>query len=436
MYPQNARRRRRWRVILVAVLCLGVLLALCGVGAIAIALRSPRITPTVADAQVSGEARDSALRQLLSRRSAAVRVHDKPAFLADVSNADWAFAARQATAFDNLAKLPLTSFDYELNPERDYDSSVPADVRERYRGQVHALGVSVYYQIEGVDGALVAAPWVPTFALISGRWKVVGQVTGSTLPGGLGGQPWDADPITVSRSARVVGVFSAEFPDDAPEVLRLSEKALDGVAAIRPSGWSGRLLLTAVRDRGVFDAFFGRNPDQVAGRVAAIAVPHFSRVPEWAESPDYVATRVVFNPVSLSADPSELLADLAHEFTHVAMGPVTGPATPIWLVEGLAEYVGYKTQPPADAAVRRILKDVPTNDLISDRSFYRSGLNYVGAWLVCRMIAERYGQPKLIALYEHFFRHGGEDNGLTQVLGVTREQLIKLWQAYIATMRA
>jgi hypothetical protein len=99
----------------------------------------------------------------------------------------------------------------------------------------------------------VSAPWVPVFALVDGRWKVIAEAANQALPVGVGGQPWDAGPIVVGRSRRVVGVFSADSGDNTQELLQLAERALDRVAAVRPSGWSGRVVVTAVRDRNVFD---------------------------------------------------------------------------------------------------------------------------------------------------------------------------------------
>src|SRR5207245_213172 len=115
-----------------------------------------------------------------------------------------------------------------------------------------------------------------------------------------------------------------------------------------------------VQERQIFDAYFADSPDRVA-QVAAIAVPYYSEVPNWHSRVDYAATRVVFNPDQLSADEVELAHDLTHEFTHAAMGPVTSGNTPSWLVEGLAEYVPYKTEKVPASWLHRVLEGVDTD---------------------------------------------------------------------------
>ena len=83
------------------------------------------------------------------------------------------------------------------------------------------------------------------------------------LPLGVNGQPWDASPITVARSTRVVAVMSAEDGARAPALLKMAESALDRVAAVRPNGWAGKIFITAVQDSGIFDTYFADSP--VAG---------------------------------------------------------------------------------------------------------------------------------------------------------------------------
>jgi len=107
-------------------------------------------------------------------------------------------------------------------------------------------------------------------------------------------------------------------------------------------------------------------------------------------------------------------------------------ATPLWLVEGSAEYIAYKGERINEDALRRALRGVPTDDLKSGAAFYDGqGESYLTAWLACRMIAERYTEAKLFALYEVFQRVGSEQTAVTQVLGISRAELIAQWQAYV-----
>lgn len=439
--PPSARTRRgRWLPAVAAVVAILAFLGVGGAAAVAVseggrpgAVRGLAGPPNAPPGAVPGSGRDQALDALLSRRAAALAGRNAGAFLADVDRSDETFLKRQQMVFDNMTKLPLVDVRYKLNPSAGYDAEIPATIRDSYGNDVRAAAVTVSYRIEGVDDRTVAVPWVPIFAMASGQWRLVGEATGKSLPSGVGGQPWDAGPIVVDRSDRVVGVFSANYRDRA-RLMRLAEQALDRVARVRSGNWVGKVFVVAVTDRTVFDAYFGATPERV-DQVAAIAVPHYNDVHEWVNSAEYSATRIIFNPDELEEANQQLADDLTHEFTHAAMAPVTTGWTPTWLVEGLAEYVSYKGASIVESRLRQALRGVATDDLYAGDKFYDEPMNYITAWLACRMIAEKYTETKLIALYEKFQNTSVEDTVVQEVLGISRAQLVKDWQDYVAKQR-
>jgi ABC-type sugar transport system substrate-binding protein len=78
---------------------------------------------------------------------------------------------------------------------------------------------------------------------------------------------------------------------------------------------------------------------------------------------------------------------------------------------------------------------VSASELPADRSFYDSADNYLLGWLACRLIAQRYGQPKLIALYDWFKDHQEVDGGFRAVLGTSYSAFLSAWQGYLGTLR-
>src|SRR5262249_50971227 len=241
---------------------------------------------------------------------------------------------------------------------------------------------------DGPDTGPVTAPWVPIFGASHGRWRLAGVVDNPQLPTGAGGQAWETGPITVVHSDRVVLVLSARDADRAPDMLRMAEAGLDHVAAVRRGGWVGKVLITAVQDARLFATYFARSPDRI-NNFAAIAVPYYAAVPQWSATPRYVATRVVFNPHEFSADPTVLAHDLTHELTHAAMGRVPADSTPLWLVEGFAEYVAYKSEQVSGLLPKRVLEGYPTGTAPPRDGFYADRRNYVLGWLACRMVAQK-----------------------------------------------
>ncbi|WP_432982194.1 hypothetical protein [Dactylosporangium sp. CA-233914] len=416
-----------------------MLLALGGGAAAAYVLRGHDNAPSaVSWVDVRPEVGGKAIDAVLARHAEAVKRKDLGGWMADVDQRDSGFVQRQRQQFENLTKMPFAELSFERTAQSapKMAAFLPSQLFDQYHAAVKVVAVTVRHRIDGVDSKPVATPWLAVFGYSQGRWVIAGDGVGKDLPTGEAGQPWDAaGAITVVRNDRVVAVLSADAGGDAGRtLLQLAETGLQQVAAVRPNGWDGKVLLTAVTDRKIFDTYFAESQDRVA-QVAAIAVPYYSGVAEWSARPAYATTRVVFNPSELSAPKAELQHDLTHEFTHAAMGPVTGPYTPRWVVEGFAEYVAYKDGKFNAAGIRQALGDIKIDKFPTDKEFYDEPRNYVSGWLACRMIAETYGQAKLVAFYEAFQRLSEVESVAREVLGVGRDQLEQQWRDYVAKQR-
>jgi len=98
---------------------------------------------------------------------------------------------------------------------------------------------------------------------------------------------------------------------------------------------------------------------------------------------------------------------LRHELTHVATRLDTAADAPMWLTEGLAEYVGRRgyrdfaaVAPDLTAAVRagELPAGLPTDaDFRVDTD--EATLAYQSAWSFAAFVADVYGEPKLRAMY-------------------------------------
>src|SRR5207244_7886750 len=103
----------------------------------------------------------------------------------------------------------------------------------------------------------------------------------------------------------------------------------------------------------------------------------------------------------------------------------------------MAEYVAYATEKvPAyfpGAAARHVAS---ASALPADETFYDSADNYILAWLAVKLIAQKYGQAKAVALYEYFARNSDEDTGFHEVLGTSRDQFVADWLDYLKKLRS
>lgn len=375
----------------------------------------------------------ASIQHLLDRRADAVEQHDEKAFLAGVDHANTAWLAQERVEYDNLVALKLSRFTLTLEPFARYPASAaPPSLSARFDGRVQVLGVTIDYAVSTVDDDPVAAPWVPVFGYRDGHWLIAGESTTDKAPDGIGGLPWEAAPITVAHGDHVTIVMSTDDAGEADDLLAMAETARKRVDDVYPSDWSGRVLVTAVTDASVFRAYLGDDPDDVDDTLA-VTVPAWDAVPEW-DSGHYVTSRVILNPEVLGY-PDELQHTLTHEFTHAATGAVTSGATPLWLVEGFAEYVAYATddRQPSLGDIVAMLPPVP-DKLPVDHGFYDDASNYVLGWQACVYLAKTYGRDDLIRLYR-FFKDGGSSSGAFQtVLGVSESSFTASWRSYLNSL--
>jgi len=354
----------------------------------------------------------SAVETVLANRARAVREHDRFGFLATVASAPAAFQTAQAKEFDNLAKLPL----------KDWQETFQA-----VQPGTSVIKVSLRYGLKGFDRGPVGRTRYLAFTPRSGTWVITGDGSGSGLRDDS--DIWDGGPLTVykGRSCLVIG--------DAPhldEIARRLDAAVPKVTGVVGKGWSRRAVALVPNDPALAIALAGE--DQDLGEIAALATVAPSANGGRGED------RVLISPGTFGRL-NELGRDvvLTHELTHVATGGARDDRTPLWLIEGFADYVGYrKAKVGARSAARELRREVTTGQLptaLPGQDAFagdspRLSQAYQEAWLACRMVADRYGEAALVRLYRAAGRRP-EAAALREVLNVTPARFTSMWRDYL-----
>lgn len=134
---------------------------------------------------------------------------------------------------------------------------------------------------------------------------------------------------------------------------------------------------------------------------------------------------------------------LTHELTHATTGATTS-SMPLWAAEGFADYVAlHDSRLPLGVAVGQALSRVGRSGvpraLPSDSDFAAQGSGlgraYEEAWLVFRMLAERYGHAATVKLYLRI-RDGGSLHRALGVLGLNVTSLTAAWRDYLEYLAA
>lgn len=378
----------------------------------------------------------AAINALLVRRAGAVLRRDRSAFLADVDPRADAFRRRQQDTFDNLAGVPLGEWSYDARADRA--EALPPALARRYGGRTWATEVELRYSFAGYDELATVQRQQLTFVHRDGRWYLggdddlagAGRVTARNL--------WDFGPVAAVRSDRALVLGHPRSRPLMTEVLGLVDLATPQVTAVW-SDWRQRVVTLVPADAEEATAMV---PD--AGELGPIAAVTAAELDSAGGPPR--GERIVVNPgpfAKLSAFGRQVV--IQHEVTHVATRAVTSHATPYWLSEGFADLVGYAGQQVTARSVARELGaevragTVPealpgASDFAAESR--RLPQAYEGAWLACRLIAERIGVPGLVRFYRAVSAGPGDadaalDSGLRSVLGLTTEQFVELWRGYL-----
>ncbi|WP_460351817.1 hypothetical protein [Actinoallomurus acanthiterrae] len=424
-------------IVLHLVIAVGYVALHHSAGRTAASLRSATAAPTPSTATVTA---------ILQRRSRAVLAHDRAAFLATVDPSAQAFRAGQETLFDNLTKIPLATWRESLADTR---AAAAADDGWTAR-------LTLTYRLRGFDAADVAYTQYLTFA----RRKDAGWLlSGDGSTHGLRDDPqiWDGGTLTVIQGRRSLvigeddsGVADGTGATDGPETrtaeLRDIARRLDtGVGLVSDvvgDGWSRRIVALAPATEQEAEELVGdvRNLGDIAALATVSGAP--------AGDSEHGADRVIITPTAFDRlNGLGRHVVLTHELVHVAMGGARDSRTPMWLIEGLADYVGYKKAGVSTrAAGRELAAEVAAGDVPAappGRSAFsgsgeRLSAAYEEAWLACRMIAERYGEGRLVRLYRTAATEPGEagdpqieDRALRAVLGIGSSEFAAQWRAYL-----
>ncbi|EPJ38893.1 hypothetical protein STAFG_4045 [Streptomyces afghaniensis 772] len=354
------------------------------------------------------------VQRLLERRAAAVLDHDERAYARTGTGVD----------FSHLRALPLAGWSYRVTGLHRTGDTATADAELRYR-------------VAGYDRMPVTAGRTLRLSRgADGQWSV-----DADRPARKSAQQlWDQGPVQVVRGKRSLVLGVGQPGRSLRGYADLADRAVPAVTEAWGTDWGRRVVLLVPKSLEGMAGLLG-SPASSYRRIAAVTTGETGAP---AQAP---ADRVIVNP-----DAFALLGTLGeqvvvtHETTHVATRAHTTPATPLWLSEGYADWVGYRAagRTPPEAAPelsRAVTQGQIPSALPDDRDFGFTGdasrlaRAYESGWTACRLIADRWGEARLGEFYravgEHRKRAGAVEEAMRDVLGTTPEAFTAQWRDYL-----
>ena len=210
-------------------------------------------------------------------------------------------------------------------------------------------------------GPAVAAP--STFVATSAP-------SSTTMPDGRAAQLID---LGAPGGAALLARISAELPG-----------ATEAVTAFWGPQWPAEVLIAVAGTPDQFATLAGGGTD-----VAATTT----------------ADRIMFAPGATAMNDADLRMVLRHELFHYAARADTAADAPMWLTEGVADFVG---RPASASPPSTLSRRLPTDAELAAAGPDRSAA-YDRAWSFATYIADTYGIDGLRALYRQACGHGHPD---------------------------
>ncbi|GAB3768059.1 hypothetical protein FB382_002268 [Nocardioides ginsengisegetis] len=265
-----------------------------------------------------------------------------------------------------------------------------------------------------------------------------GDRIGLAAIGGGGRQSplWLGDRLEVRRTASTLVAVDGS----AAEADAYAKRAAAAVPVVRRvlPGWHAGLVVEVPRSLDDLARVLAAEPGQYSNIAAVTTTTDGSQAPD-------APVHVFVNPdVFDRLKPQGAQVVMSHEAVHVATGAATS-ATPLWLLEGFADYVALRDVPlpittTASQIIREVRKDGPPGHLPGPAEFDTTashlGASYESAWLACTVLAADGGEPALVRFYREV--DGGTPLGtaLRREFGLTERELTAQWRARLSHLAA
>ena len=432
----SAAGRLRSRLMVPVVLAVAVLVVALGWVLIRPAHPAARLSAAAPTADET-----TAVMRRLQAQATALTAHDRTAWNAglDTSAAARTFTTHETAVFGNLAAVPLATWRYVLTAPVT-DASVIGAAERRLGGRVVVLHVQLQYAFAVVDPAPTSRDLWLTAVLRDGVWKLAGDSDAASVGGPSWQGPWDFGRLIARRGPHTLVLVHPDHAADAATFQALVERSVPVVTSVWGSRWNDRVAVLIPDTATEFAAVTSDTGD--SADLAAVAIAD-------SVDPDgtVLGARIVLNPTNLGRlDAAGRRLVVQHELTHIASRADTADQMPVWLVEGLADYVGnlgsglsapsIAGELAAEVRAGKEPASLPT-DADFDGADPRLPQVYEEAWLACRLISRRVGQSGLVRFYKAVSTAARTDPatsaavGFRSVLHTDVAAFTAEWRAYV-----
>jgi len=343
----------------------------------------------------------TAASEIVSIRARAVMKDDRGAFLSSIDPKAKRFLKQQRKIFDRLTSLSFGR--YELEVQTGDGDLARREHHRRYKSadDVFIPRVEETYRFKGYDDADFVSNLFFTFVLRDGEWLVASD-NDLRKRNRTERNLWDYGPVKQTHRKNVALIQHPCRESGCIEIgdsfLQLAETARRQVKQKWKGAWNGRVVVlvsSSKREvRKIIDV------DYAISNFAAFAYSPFLDT-------GYTPARIVVDRATLAASPPDFIELLlSHEMAHVATRRASGPHIPLWVEEGLAEWIA---RTPGDVEdlyyANQVAIGAEEPRLATDRQFRRGSgeelfFHYQSSRTAVTYFIERWGYNRFFRFYK------------------------------------
>ena len=260
--------------------------------------------------------------------------------MSTVDPASKAFRQRQKTLFRGLGSIDLSTYRLRADWDRYGDLARPAD-RKRYprAAEVRIPVTEELYALRGFDAEPATEDMYYTYVLRGGDWFISSDTDLDDIGIQSGRHLWDAGPVSSLASGRLLFLGHKGAPPVPEALVRTSRRSLDRVLDAWPAPWNRHVVIGIPSSSNelarILQVTYGLD-DFVAFAVSSVDPSELT----------FSGSRIYLNP-SETAGRGEAALEViqTHELQHVASRQVSGLLMPVFVEEGVAEYLARNNDP-------------------------------------------------------------------------------------------
>jgi hypothetical protein len=373
------------------------------------------------------ETREDSAAALLEELTTALESGERADVVALAAPGDRAAVRELRALRSNVRRLRVTDLDMRYVDENAGRSA--AGVAAPLADRAWVGDVQLDWRLDGFDQGLSRMEVTMTFLETEEGAAFVTARGDYGEPAPL----WLLERLSVERSRRSLVMATRDVEEE--RFAELADEAVVDVRKVLPD-WRGQLVVEVPRSQAQLTRALGSAEDSYDA-IAAVTTP-VDGSPA-ANTPIHIFVNPpVFEP--LGEQGAQIV--MSHEAAHVAT-EAAASSMPTWLLEGFADYVALAhVDLPVEVTASQILDQVrrdgapPALPGAGEFETHNTalGASYESAWLACRLIAETYGEARLIAFYERADADEDTTGAFREVLGTNEAAFTAAWRRYLGDL--